>query len=209
MHCRRTRHYADHITETNLPAELLQMPPPRFGNTSLRWGQSRGPDPSQGALPSSTSFRRSPASRNSAYILYSTSSSLWYISTDVSLCHARAAVRPVFLLVLDTALIEEELDQAKDRPRLVQFHGHICNIHNCFQDSLQQSLAMMPQNALVGFITFGAMTGLSVGGLRAAAFRSSWYLLRDTRHSLRCYVHELASTTLPKVRVCCLRSHCD
>lgn len=28
-----------------------------------------------------------------------------------------------------------------------------------WQDSLQQSLAMMPQNALVGFITFGAMQG--------------------------------------------------
>jgi hypothetical protein len=38
---------------------------------------------------------------------------------------------PTFLLVLDIALIEEELEQAKD--------------------SLQQSLAMMPQNALVGF----------------------------------------------------------
>jgi len=57
---------------------------------------------------------------------------------------------PIFLLVLDTAIIEEELDQAKD--------------------SLQQSLAMMPQDALVGFITFGAMV----------------------------YVHELSSTALPK-----------
>jgi len=38
------------------------------------------------------------------------------------------------------------------------------------KDSLQQSLAMMPQNALVGFITFGAM----------------------------CYVHELGFTALPK-----------
>eukprot|EP00929_Paragymnodinium_shiwhaense_P012712 TRINITY_DN1202_c0_g2_i1.p1 TRINITY_DN1202_c0_g2~~TRINITY_DN1202_c0_g2_i1.p1 ORF type:complete len:758 (+),score=222.41 TRINITY_DN1202_c0_g2_i1:97-2370(+) len=57
---------------------------------------------------------------------------------------------PVFLLVLDIALIEEELEQARD--------------------SLQQSLAMMPQNALVGFISFGAM----------------------------CYVHELADNILPK-----------
>lgn len=91
------QHYADHITETNLPAELLQM-----------------------------------------------CSTIEYIIPQV-VCQP-----PVFLLVLDIALIEEELDQAKD--------------------SLQQSLAMMPQNALVGFITFGAM----------------------------CYVHELASTTLPK-----------
>merc|ERR1719461_495721 len=57
---------------------------------------------------------------------------------------------PVFLLVLDIAVIEEELEQAKD--------------------SLQQSLAMLPQNALVGFITFGAMV----------------------------YVHELSATVLPK-----------
>merc|ERR1712232_655735 len=56
----------------------------------------------------------------------------------------------VFLLVLDIALIEEELEQAKD--------------------SLQQSLAVMPQNALVGFITFGAM----------------------------CHVHELGETMIPK-----------
>jgi len=91
------QHYAEHITETNLPAELMQM-----------------------------------------------CSTIEYIIPQV------VVQPPVFLLVLDTALIEEELDQAKD--------------------SLQQSLAMMPQNALVGFITFGAM----------------------------CYVHELASTTLPK-----------
>ncbi|CAE8629842.1 unnamed protein product, partial [Polarella glacialis] len=78
------QHYAAHITETNLPAELLQM-----------------------------------------------CSTIEYIIPS-SVCQP-----PVFLLILDIALIEEELEQAKD--------------------SLQQSLAMMPQNALVGFITFGAM----------------------------------------------------
>lgn len=57
---------------------------------------------------------------------------------------------PVFVFVLDIALIEEELQQAKD--------------------SLQQSLAWMPQDALVGFITFGAIS----------------------------CVHELGSTKLPK-----------
>jgi len=90
-------HYAEHITESRLPQELLPM-----------------------------------------------CTTIEYIIPQV-LC-----APPVFLLVLDTASIEEELDQAKD--------------------SLQQSLAMMPQNALVGFITFGAM----------------------------CYVHELADTVLPK-----------
>lgn len=57
---------------------------------------------------------------------------------------------PVFLMVLDIALIDEELDQVKD--------------------SIQQSLAMMPQNALVGFISFGAMV----------------------------YVHEVCTSSLPK-----------
>lgn len=90
-------HYAEHITEQNLPAELMQM------------------------------------------------------CTTIEYILPNAFVNPpVFLLVLDIALIEEELEQAKD--------------------SLQQSLAMMPQNALVGFITFGNM----------------------------CYVHELSSTALPK-----------
>eukprot|EP00928_Gymnodinium_smaydae_P045645 TRINITY_DN30397_c0_g3_i1.p1 TRINITY_DN30397_c0_g3~~TRINITY_DN30397_c0_g3_i1.p1 ORF type:complete len:758 (+),score=148.71 TRINITY_DN30397_c0_g3_i1:98-2371(+) len=90
-------HYAEHINEQNLPAELLPM-----------------------------------------------CSTIEYILPQ-SVCNP-----PVFLLVLDIALIEEELEQAKD--------------------SLQQSLAMMPQNALVGFITFGAM----------------------------CYVHELGNNILPK-----------
>lgn len=51
---------------------------------------------------------------------------------------------------MDTVLIQEELEQVKD--------------------SLQQLLAMMPQDALVGFITFGAL----------------------------CYVHELGFAGLPK-----------
>lgn len=90
-------HYAQHISEQNLPAELI------------------------------------PACSTIEYIIPQT------------VCNP-----PVFLMVLDIALIEEELEQVKD--------------------SLQQSLAMMPQNALVGFITFGAM----------------------------CYVHELSATALPK-----------
>mmetsp|Transcript_86299 Transcript_86299/g.136204 ORF Transcript_86299/g.136204 Transcript_86299/m.136204 type:complete len:748 (+) Transcript_86299:80-2323(+) len=90
-------HYAQHITETNLPAELLPM-----------------------------------------------CSTIEYIIPQ-STCSP-----PVFLMLLDIALIEEELEQVKD--------------------SLQQSLAMMPQDALVGFVTFGAM----------------------------CFVHELSSMALPK-----------
>jgi protein transport protein SEC23 len=90
-------HYAEHISETNMPAELLPM-----------------------------------------------CSTIEYILPQSS-CNP-----PVFLIVLDIALIEEELEQVKD--------------------SLQQSLAMMPQDALVGFITFGMM----------------------------CFVHELSATTMPK-----------
>lgn len=78
------QHYAEHISESVFPAELL---------------------PNCGTME--------------------------YILPDI-LCPP-----PVFLLVLDAALIDEELEQAKD--------------------SLQQSLAMMPQNALVGFLTFGRM----------------------------------------------------
>lgn len=89
--------YAEHITETNLPAELLEA-----------------------------------------------CSNIEYIIPQV------LTQPPVFLLVLDIALIEDELDSAKD--------------------SLQQSLAMMPQNALVGFVTFGAM----------------------------CYVHEVSASTMPR-----------
>eukprot|EP00450_Noctiluca_scintillans_P007048 CAMPEP_0194485104 /NCGR_PEP_ID=MMETSP0253-20130528/6218_1 /TAXON_ID=2966 /ORGANISM="Noctiluca scintillans" /LENGTH=756 /DNA_ID=CAMNT_0039325035 /DNA_START=45 /DNA_END=2315 /DNA_ORIENTATION=- len=91
------QHYAEHISEANLPAELIHM-----------------------------------------------CSTIEYIIPTVT------CAPPVFLIVMDIALIEEELEQVKD--------------------SVQQSLAMMPQDALVGFITFGAM----------------------------CYVHELGSTTLPK-----------
>jgi len=90
-------HYAQHITQENLPAELI---------------------------PQCTTIE---------YII------------PQAVCNP-----PVFLMVLDIALIEEELEQVKD--------------------SVQQSLAMMPQNALVGFITFGAM----------------------------CYVHELSGAALPK-----------
>jgi len=90
-------HYAEHITEANLPAELH---------------------------PQCTTIE---------YII------------PQSVCQP-----PVFLFVLDIALIDEELEQAKD--------------------SLQQCLAIMPQNALVGFITFGAIV----------------------------YVHELGTSALPK-----------
>lgn len=90
-------HYAEHITDQHLPAELMAQ-----------------------------------------------CSTIEYIIPQ-SVC-----LPPVFLIVLDIALIEEELEAAKD--------------------SLQQSLAMMPQNALVGFITFGSM----------------------------CYLHELGDTVLPK-----------
>lgn len=44
---------------------------------------------------------------------------------------------PIFLLVVDTCLDEEELGALKD--------------------SLQMSLSLMPPNALIGLITFGRM----------------------------------------------------
>jgi len=91
------RHYAEHITEANLPAELHQ------------------------------------ACTTMEYVI------------PQSVCQP-----PVFLIVLDVTLVEEELEQAKD--------------------SVQQCLAVMPQDALVGFVTFGALV----------------------------YVHELRQSALPK-----------
>lgn len=44
---------------------------------------------------------------------------------------------PIYLLVIDTCMDEEELSALKD--------------------SLQTSLSLMPQNALVGLITYGRM----------------------------------------------------
>lgn len=48
---------------------------------------------------------------------------------------------PIFLLVIDTCLDEEELGALKD--------------------SLQMSLSLLPQNALIGIITFGKMVQVS------------------------------------------------
>ncbi len=75
-------HYAQHITQTNLPAELI----PNF--TSVEY-----------QLPN------------------------------------RTAGAPVFLFTVDVALPQEELDPLRD--------------------SLQQSLSLLPENALVGLITYG------------------------------------------------------
>ncbi|KFG30869.1 Sec23/Sec24 trunk domain-containing protein [Toxoplasma gondii p89] len=52
---------------------------------------------------------------------------------------------PLFFLVVDTCVIEEELDQLRD--------------------SLMQALALMPSDAMVGIITYGAMAMLhELGG---------------------------------------------
>mmetsp|Transcript_43794 Transcript_43794/g.94328 ORF Transcript_43794/g.94328 Transcript_43794/m.94328 type:complete len:740 (+) Transcript_43794:148-2367(+) len=77
-------------------------------------------------------------------------------STTIEYILAAVSAPPVFFLVLDVTVIEDELEQAKD--------------------SLQQSLAMMPQNALVGFITFGAhvyVHELAAQSPHAFAFRGS------------------------------------
>eukprot|EP00753_Platysulcus_tardus_P002628 PLAT11702.1.p2 GENE.PLAT11702.1~~PLAT11702.1.p2 ORF type:complete len:784 (-),score=403.45 PLAT11702.1:148-2499(-) len=97
-------HYAENISETNLPAELI----PQF--TTLEY-----------ELPG-------PVARP-----------------------------PVFLLVVDTCLIEEELDDLKD--------------------SLQQSLMLLPEEALVGLITFGTTVQVHELGFadcpKAHVFRGS------------------------------------
>ena len=49
---------------------------------------------------------------------------------------------PIFLIVVDTCMDEEELGALKE--------------------SLQMSLSLLPQNALVGLITFGKMVQVKV-----------------------------------------------
>ena len=49
---------------------------------------------------------------------------------------------PIFLIVVDTCMDEEELGALKE--------------------SLQMSLSLLPQNALVGLVTFGKMVQVNV-----------------------------------------------
>jgi protein transport protein SEC23 len=51
-----------------------------------------------------------------------------------------ANVRPIFLLMVDTAVASEELVELKD--------------------SLQQSLSFIPQDAMIGLITYGKMVNV-------------------------------------------------
>lgn len=115
-------HYAEHITESNLPTELHPM-----------------------------------------------CTTMEYIIPQ-SLCSP-----PVFLIVLDISLIEDELEQVKD--------------------SLQQCLATMPHAAIVGFITFGAMCYVHELGStalpRAYAFRGN----KDTVYSKQQVAYQLGFST--------------
>lgn len=97
-------HYAAHITESNLPAELIRQ----------------------------------------------------YTTVEYELPGAEAGP-PCFLLVVDTTVEREELDKLKD--------------------SLQQSMSLMPEEALVGLITFGKMVQVHEMGFescpRSYSFRGS------------------------------------
>mmetsp|Transcript_15014 Transcript_15014/g.34197 ORF Transcript_15014/g.34197 Transcript_15014/m.34197 type:complete len:751 (+) Transcript_15014:63-2315(+) len=80
---------------------------------------------------------------------------------------------PVFLFLVDIAVIEEELDQMKD--------------------SIQQALGMLPHNAYVGIITFGAMCYVHELGLdefpKAYAFRGGkGYTSQQVAYQLGCPV---------------------
>ena len=97
-------HYAENISETNLPAELM-------------------PD---------------------------------YTTIEYEFPNKQAGP-PMFLFVVDTAISEEELDGLKD--------------------SLQEALTILPENALVGLITFGTMVQVHELGFgecpRAYVFRGN------------------------------------
>lgn len=109
------QHYADNITEQNLPAELI----PQF------------------------------------------------TTIEYELPH-RQAGPPVFVFVVDTAVCEDELDQLKD--------------------SLEQTVNLLPGNALVGLITFGCMVQVHELGFndypKAYVFRGNKDVPADKIHAL-------------------------
>ncbi|CAK9031793.1 Protein transport protein Sec23A (SEC23-related protein A) [Durusdinium trenchii] len=108
-------HYAENITEVNLPAELI----PQY--TTIEY-----------ELP------------------------------------GRVAGPPVFLFVMDVAVPEEELEELKD--------------------SILQSLSILPENALIGLITFGSMVHVHELGFaeasRSYVFRGSKDIPSDRIHAL-------------------------
>lgn len=57
---------------------------------------------------------------------------------------------PIYLLVVDTCMDEEELGSLKD--------------------ALQMSLSLIPSNALIGLITFGKMVQVHELGMRIKRF---------------------------------------
>ena len=71
---------------------------------------------------------------------------------------------PIFLIVVDTCMDEEELGALKE--------------------SLQMSLSLLPQNALVGLITFGKMVQVKV-----KAYNFSIYIYVNAVNAL--YLSEL------------------
>jgi len=108
-------HYADNITDVNLPAELI----PQY--TTIEY-----------QLPN------------------------------------REAGPPVFLFVVDIAVSEQELEELKD--------------------SLLQSLSILPENALIGLITFGSMVNVHELGFseasRSYVFRGKKDIPSDRIHAL-------------------------
>lgn len=69
---------------------------------------------------------------------------------------------PIFLLVVDTCMDEEELTALKD--------------------SLQMSLSLLPQNALVGLITFGKMVQVHELGKYHHLHTEHFYNLHSFRY---------------------------
>uniref|UniRef100_A0A7S4V591 Protein transport protein SEC23 n=1 Tax=Alexandrium monilatum TaxID=311494 RepID=A0A7S4V591_9DINO len=121
--------------------------------------------------------------------LLPTSSTIEYIVPGV------VGSPPVFLFVLDLALQEEELEQAKD--------------------SIQQSLALMPSGTLVGLITFGAMCCVheiaTPNVQRASVFRGTKaYSALQVSHQLRLRSCSFAAPGLPAIgRFLVSASECD
>ncbi|XP_073013046.1 protein transport protein SEC23 G [Typha latifolia] len=130
------RSYAG-IGDHNLPAELF----PTY--SSVEYLLSRNPNPSPRPYANGLAYGPSPSSSNS--VLSSSVSSLGSSSASLSGLEASRTVGPAFVFVVDVSSGNEELRTLKNE--------------------ILHILAELPENALVGLVSFGAMVWVHDLGL--------------------------------------------
>lgn len=135
-------HYAENISEVNLPAELIpQYTTVEYELQSQLPGRASLP-PSLGlAFPAASLSHNGqpsppPSHPRSADLIERLSAErVGVVAWDPPRWSSSSAGPPVFLLLVDTCLDDEELDHLKS--------------------SLQQVLNLLPEQALIGLVTFG------------------------------------------------------